>query len=81
MNKTNELIEKLKEHHSNLYSDFEERYQEAVQIVKETKQCSVTMLQRKIRVGYVYAARIVDRMEKEGLVSPYRGSAPREVYI
>lgn len=64
-----------------LYSDFEERYQEAVQIVKETKSCSVTILQRKMRIGYTYGARIVDRMEKEGLVSPYRGAQPREVYI
>ncbi|MED1665663.1 DNA translocase FtsK [Brevibacillus laterosporus] len=66
---------------SNLYSDFEERYQEAVRIVKEMKQCSVTMLQRKIRVDYIYAACIVARMEQEGLVSPFRGSASREVYI
>ncbi|MFF2531533.1 DNA translocase FtsK [Brevibacillus sp. NPDC058079] len=66
---------------SDLYSDFEERYQEAVEIVKKTKQCSVTMMQRRLRIGYINSARIVDRMEKEGLVSPYLGSKPREVYI
>jgi len=67
--------------YENLYPDFEERYQEAVQIVKDTKQCSATMLQRKLRIGFVYSGRIVDRMEQERLVSPYRGSSPREVYI
>ncbi|MFC8686015.1 DNA translocase FtsK [Brevibacillus porteri] len=66
---------------TDLYPDFEERYREAVQIVKETKQCSVSMMQRKMRIGYIYGAYIVDRMEKEGLISPYRGAQPREVYI
>ncbi|UED73457.1 DNA translocase FtsK [Brevibacillus sp. DP1.3A] len=55
----------------NLYSDFEERYQEAVQIVKETKQCATSMLQRKLRCGYIYAARLIDRMVQEGVVSSF----------
>jgi|GEM_PF-5618925 len=61
--------------------DFEGTYQRAVEIVKETKQCSATMLQRKLRCGYTYAARLIERMEQEGLVSPYRGAQPRDVYI
>ncbi|RFB28234.1 cell division protein FtsK [Brevibacillus sp. VP] len=57
-------------------------YQKAVEIVKETKQCSASMLQRKlVGCGYINAARLIDRMEQEGLVSPYRGAKPREVYI
>ncbi|MED1917259.1 DNA translocase FtsK [Bacillus thuringiensis] len=65
----------------NLYPDFEERYQEAVQIVKETKQCPTSMLQRKLRCGYIYAARLIDRMVQEGVVSSFRGSEPRGIYI
>lgn len=59
----------------------DEVYDEAVQVVLETKQASVSVLQRKLRLGYGRAARIIDMMEQEGIVGPYQGSKPREIYV
>ena len=56
-------------------------YDQAVQIVVEAKQASVSLLQRRMRVGYTRAARLVDSMEARGIVGPYEGSKPREVLI
>jgi S-DNA-T family DNA segregation ATPase FtsK/SpoIIIE len=56
-------------------------YLEAVKIVIGTKQASVSMVQRKLRVGYTRAARMIDIMENEGIVGPYNGSKPREILI
>jgi len=56
-------------------------YREAVRIVVGTKQASVSMLQRKLRVGYTRAARMIDIMEEEGIVGPYNGSKPREILM
>jgi S-DNA-T family DNA segregation ATPase FtsK/SpoIIIE len=57
----------------------EEKYDEAVRIVMETNQASISMIQRRLRIGYNRAARMVERMEREGLVSPQDGARPREV--
>lgn len=57
----------------------DELYDEAVKVVTETKQASVSMLQRRLRLGYTRAARLVDMMEEEGVVGPYRGSKPRVI--
>ncbi|WNR46704.1 FtsK/SpoIIIE family DNA translocase [Paenibacillus roseipurpureus] len=63
-------------------NEFEdELYDQAVQIVLEAKQASVSLLQRRMRVGYTRAARLVDAMEAKGVVGPYEGSKPREVLI
>ncbi|OWA33818.1 cell division protein FtsK [Saccharibacillus sp. O16] len=59
----------------------DELYDQAVQIVVEAKQASVSLLQRRMRVGYTRAARLVDAMEARGVVGPYEGSKPREVLI
>lgn len=59
--------------------DEDERYDEAVAIVTETRQASISMIQRRLRVGYNRAARIVERMESEGIVGPSDGVKPREV--
>ncbi|MFC1570811.1 DNA translocase FtsK, partial [Candidatus Omnitrophota bacterium] len=56
-------------------------YLEAVRIVIETKQASVSMVQRKLRVGYTRAARMIDIMEEEGIVGSYNGSKPREILV
>ncbi|MBI3318563.1 MAG: DNA translocase FtsK [Candidatus Omnitrophica bacterium] len=56
-------------------------YPEAVRVVVETGQASVSLLQRRMRLGYGRAARILDRMEEEGIVGPIRGAKPREVYL
>lgn len=53
----------------------------AVEVVLETGQASVSVLQRRLKLGYARAARIVDEMEEKGIVSPFRGSTPREILI
>ena len=50
-------------------------------MVLETKSCSVSMLQRRVKLGYSRAARIVDQMEELGIVGPYEGAKPRQVII
>jgi S-DNA-T family DNA segregation ATPase FtsK/SpoIIIE len=62
-------------------ADRDEHYPAAVQLVVETRQASISMIQRRLRVGYNRAARMVEMMEKEGLVSPAVGCKPREVLI
>jgi S-DNA-T family DNA segregation ATPase FtsK/SpoIIIE len=56
-------------------------YEEAVRTVVEAGQASVSLLQRRMRLGYGRAARILDRMEQEGIVGPIRGAKPREVFL
>ncbi|WP_410510883.1 DNA translocase FtsK 4TM domain-containing protein [Paenibacillus sp. BR2-3] len=59
----------------------DELYEQAVQIVLEAKQASVSLLQRRMRVGYTRAARLIDSMEARGIIGPYEGSKPREVLV
>ena len=59
----------------------DEFFDEAVQMVLDTGQASVSMLQRRLRLGYTRAARLIDSMEEEGIVGPFRGSKPREILI
>ncbi|MBM4331798.1 MAG: DNA translocase FtsK [Deltaproteobacteria bacterium] len=60
---------------------YDEMYDQAVAVVAELRQASISMLQRRLRVGYNRAARMIERMEQEGVVGPADGSKPREVYI
>ena len=53
----------------------------AVDIILETGQASVSMLQRRLKLGYARAARIVDEMEEKGIVGPFQGSKPRTILI
>jgi S-DNA-T family DNA segregation ATPase FtsK/SpoIIIE len=59
--------------------EYDERYDEAVNIVCELGQASISMVQRRLRVGYNRAARMIEMMEREGVVGPADGSKPREV--
>ncbi|MGQ9688256.1 MAG: DNA translocase FtsK [Desulfobaccales bacterium] len=61
--------------------DRDEKWDEAVALVAETRNASISMLQRRLRIGYNRAARIIETMEREGLVGPSDGLKPREVYI
>lgn len=53
----------------------------AVDVILETNQASVSMLQRRLKLGYARAARIVDEMEEKGIVGPFQGSKPRSILI
>jgi S-DNA-T family DNA segregation ATPase FtsK/SpoIIIE len=57
----------------------DENYDAALALVTETRQASISMIQRRLRVGYNRAARMIERMEREGIVGPADGSRPREV--
>ena len=59
----------------------DELYGDAVKLVAHEQSCSVSMLQRRFRIGYNRAARIVDEMEAKGIVGPPEGSKPRKVLI
>jgi S-DNA-T family DNA segregation ATPase FtsK/SpoIIIE len=54
---------------------------EAVRLVLQEGQCSITLIQRRMRLGYARAARIVDMMEQEGIIGPADGSKPRDVLV
>ncbi len=56
-------------------------FDEAVRLIMETGQASVSILQRRLRLGYTRAARIIDMMEEEGLIGPFEGSKPRRILV
>ena len=58
-----------------------ELYQEALEVLKATKRASTSMIQRKLRIGYNRAARIMEIMEEKGIVGPENGSSPREILV
>ena len=58
-----------------------ELYQQAVDVLKSTKRASTSMLQRRLRIGYNRAARIMEIMEEKGIVGPENGSSPREILV
>ena len=60
---------------------YDEFYDQGVQLVIESRQASISMLQRRLRVGYNRAARMIERMERDGVVGPADGSRPREVLV
>ncbi|HQP92092.1 MAG TPA: DNA translocase FtsK, partial [Candidatus Omnitrophota bacterium] len=59
----------------------DELFDTASRLIIETGQASVSILQRRLRLGYTRAARLIDMMQDEGLVGPYRGSKPREILV
>ena len=59
----------------------DELFPAAVEVVLETGQASVSMLQRRLKLGYSRAARLVDQMEERGIVGPFEGSKPRQLLI
>jgi len=59
----------------------DELYEEAVELITEMQTASVSMLQRRFRIGYTRAARLIDEMEARGVVGPYEGSKPRTVLV
>ena len=59
----------------------DELYDQAVRVIMESNQASVSILQRRMRLGYTRAARIIDTMEQEGLVGSFEGSRPRKILV
>ncbi|HZX43714.1 MAG TPA: DNA translocase FtsK, partial [Myxococcaceae bacterium] len=59
----------------------DELYDQALATVSEMRQVSISMLQRKMRIGYNRAARMIERMERDGVVGPADGAKPREVLL
>jgi S-DNA-T family DNA segregation ATPase FtsK/SpoIIIE len=59
----------------------DELYDQALATVSDMRQVSISMLQRKMRIGYNRAARMIERMERDGIVGPADGAKPREVYL
>ncbi len=59
----------------------DEMLPDAVDVILETKQASVSLLQRRLKLGYARAARIVDEMEEMGIVGPFVGSKPRQILV
>jgi S-DNA-T family DNA segregation ATPase FtsK/SpoIIIE len=62
--------------------EYDEKWDEALALVAESRQASISMVQRRLRVGYNRAARMIEKMEQEGIIGPSDGtSRPREVFI
>ena len=61
--------------------EYDDKYDEALAIVAKERQASISYIQRRLRIGYNRAARIIETMEREGVVGPSDGVKPREVYV
>jgi DNA segregation ATPase FtsK/SpoIIIE, S-DNA-T family len=61
--------------------DDEELFGQAYDVLKSTRRASTSMMQRRLRIGYNRAARIMDLMEQKGIVGPENGSSPREILV
>ena len=61
--------------------DVDEMFDKAVAIVAETRNASISYIQRRLKVGYNRAARIIEHMEREAMVGPQEGTRPREVFL
>ena len=61
--------------------DGDELYDEAITVVREAQKASASLLQRRLKVGYARAARLLDLMEANGVVGPGEGAKPRDILI
>lgn len=66
---------------ADINDDADDLFDDAVRIVTETGQASISMVQRRLRVGYTRAARLIDMMEMKGIVGPHLGSKAREILV
>ncbi|MDY3862342.1 MAG: DNA translocase FtsK [Ruminococcus sp.] len=62
-------------------SEYDDKIEEAIKCVIDAGQASTSLLQRKLKVGYARAGRMVDELEQMGIVGPHQGSKPREVLM
>lgn len=68
-------------HSSDSYENEDEEYEMCREFVIQAQKASTSLLQRKFRIGYNKAARIIDQLEEDGIIGPQLGSKPREVYV
>ena len=61
--------------------DFDEKYDQAVELVTDLGQASISLVQRYMKIGYNRAARLIERMEAEGIVGPSDGVKPRKILV
>lgn len=73
--------EAVEEENGSSAEDHDDRYDDAVALVIRTRQASISMVQRHLRIGYNRAARIIETMEKEGIIGPSDGVKTREVLV
>jgi S-DNA-T family DNA segregation ATPase FtsK/SpoIIIE len=78
---TREVAEEGVEAGGDFDPDADDLLDEAIRIVVETETASVSMIQRRLRVGYTRAGRLIDMLERRGVISGYEGSKPRQVLI
>ena len=67
-----------------MVSDGEERdamFNDAVKLIQESGKASASLLQRRLKLGYALAARVLDELEQAGIVGPVNGAKPREILI
>lgn len=76
-----DIIEVIQNPQEFLYDDSDELLPEAISLVVKEGQASISLLQRRLKIGYARAARIVDEMEERGVIGGYEGSKPRKVLI
>ena len=75
-----DLAEELPDTNVGLSKSSDELYEEAVRIVLESRQASASFLQRKLKIGYSRAARLLDEMEQQGLIAHAEGNKPRRIF-
>ena len=66
---------------ADLLDETDDLFDDAVRVVLDTGQASISMVQRRLRVGYTRAARLIDMMELKGIVGPHTGSKAREILV
>jgi S-DNA-T family DNA segregation ATPase FtsK/SpoIIIE len=76
-----EILPEIAEEKEWLFDQEDPLYEEAKRIVIEAKKASASLLQRKLKIGYARAARLLDILEERGVVGPAQGAKPREVYF
>lgn len=76
-----DIIKKLDQCEVIDISGIDDLFDRAVQLVVESQQASISMLQRRLRIGYNRAARLIDEMEAKGVIGPHEGSRPRQVLL
>jgi len=79
-NANNEFVN-IDDYLSGKRGEEDDLFDEAVRVVAEAKKASASLLQRRLKVGYARAARLLDIMEDKGIVGPGDGAKPREVYL